>query len=121
MRSTLLYDGECRLCRFAARVVIRLDREQRLVVLPFDHPDAERLLERIPEHDRTASWQLLLADGSRASKGRGVVDLLGELQRAPRLAQVLKQFPLDALYAFIARHRRYLGRIVPDGPAPRRL
>jgi predicted DCC family thiol-disulfide oxidoreductase YuxK len=121
MRSTLLYDGECRFCRFAARAVIRLDRDQRLAVLPFGDPEAESLLERIPEDERAASWQLVLADGRRATKGRGVVDLLGELQKAPRLARALAALPLDLLYTVVAHHRRYLGRLVPNGPAPRRL
>ena len=120
MRPTLLYDGGCRFCRFAAREVIRLDREQRLAVIPFADPDAERLLERIPEREWTTSWQLLLADGRRASRGRGVADLLHELGRAPRLARVLGALPLDPVYAVVARHRRHLGRFVPDGPAPRR-
>ena len=120
MRSTLLYDGECRFCRFAARAVIRFDREQRLVVLPFDDLEAERLLQPIPENERSTSWQLVLADGSRASRGRGAVELLREMRRAPRLARALKVLPLDSLYTVVARHRRHLGRIVPNGAAPRR-
>jgi hypothetical protein len=27
----------------------------------------------------------------------------------------------DALYLFVAEHRKLLGRLVPDGPAPRRF
>jgi predicted DCC family thiol-disulfide oxidoreductase YuxK len=115
-----LYDGGCRFCRFAARAVIRFDRARSLAVLPFDDAAAKPLLERIPIGERTSSWQLLLPDGRRASRGRGAVELLHELRRAPRLAAALQTLPLDRLYTLVARHRRQLGRLVPNGPAPRR-
>jgi len=120
MRPALLYDGDCRFCRFAARAVDRLDPEHRLALLPFDDPDAAALLSELPEGERAASWQLFLPGGRRASRGRGLVDLLDALDRAPRLAAALQRVPLDSLYALVANRRRALGRLVPDGPAPRR-
>jgi len=33
-RPVLLYDGGWRLCRFAARAVVALDRNRRLALLP---------------------------------------------------------------------------------------
>ena len=100
--------------------MVRLDREGRLAVLPFDDAEAQQLFDRIPVGERTSSWQLLLPDGRRASKGRGVVDVLHEVHRAPRLAAALQTLPLDRLYTLVARHRRRLGRLVPNGPGPRR-
>ena len=120
MRPTLLYDGDCRFCRFVARAVDRLDRDHRLALMPFDDPGAAPLLERLPDGERAASWQLVLPDGRLASRGRGVADLLHEIGRAPRLASALRSLPLDRLYAIVARYRRQLGRLVPDRPAPRR-
>jgi len=120
VRPTLLYDGDCRFCRFAARAVDRLDRDRRLALLPFDDVDAASLLEQLPNGEGTASWQLFLPDGRRVSHGCGVVDLLREIDRAPHVASALQSLPLDRLYAIVARYRRQLGRLVPDGPAPRR-
>lgn len=60
------------------------------------------MLAPLPEEERTASWRLVRRDGSLL--GYGVVR-----GRVP-----------DAAYRFAARHRDLLGRIVPDGPAPRR-
>jgi hypothetical protein len=59
-------------------------------------------LEDLPDHARRASWRLVKRDGTTISHGivRG---------RLP-----------EALYALVARHRDRLGRIVPDGAAPRR-
>ena len=102
-RPVLLYDAGCRVCRWAARVAVRFDRGERLAVLPLDDDDAAPLLATLPEEERFASWRLARRNGSLL--GYGVVR-----GRAP-----------DALYGFIAGHRSLLGRIVPDGPAPRRF
>jgi hypothetical protein len=60
------------------------------------------LLDAVPESERNASWRLVKRDGTTISHGivRG---------RLP-----------DALYALGARHRDRLGRMVPNGAAPRR-
>ena len=55
------------------------------------------------EDERLASWRLALRDGTFASH-------LGVRGRVP-----------DALYRALAARRDALGRIVPDGPAPRRF
>jgi predicted DCC family thiol-disulfide oxidoreductase YuxK len=120
VRPTLLYDGGCRFCRFAARFVARLDRRRRLALLPFADPEAASLLGAIPEDERHASWRLVFPDGRRASRGRGAIDLLRLLPATRPLVPLLRPLPLDALYHLIARHRRRLGRLVPDRPGPRR-
>jgi hypothetical protein len=81
---------------------VRLDRHRRLAVLPLDDLAAGPLLTALPESERLASWRLVRRNGSVV--GYGVVR-----GRVP-----------DALYGFLARHRDRLGRLVPDGPAPRR-
>jgi predicted DCC family thiol-disulfide oxidoreductase YuxK len=93
-RPVVLYDGGCRFCRFAARVVARLDFG-RLAFLPFDDPAAEPLLARLPEKVRFASAHVLRADGSVWS-------------------------PSGAAYRLVARNRHRLGRFVLSGPGPRR-
>jgi predicted DCC family thiol-disulfide oxidoreductase YuxK len=120
VRPTLLYDGRCRVCRFAARAVVRLDRSRTLAVVPFEDGQAAPLLEAIPAGERLTSWHLLLPDGRRASRGRGVIELLSLLPATRRIAPALRVFPLEAIYRLVAQNRHRLSRFVPDGPAPRR-
>ena len=94
MRPVLLYDGGCRFCRFTARVAARFDRG-RYAYLPFDDPDAEQLLARLPEAKRFASAHLVRPDGSLWS-------------------------PSSAPYRLVASNRGRLGRLVPNRPGPRR-
>jgi predicted DCC family thiol-disulfide oxidoreductase YuxK len=123
-RAVLLYDDGCRLCRFAARSVLRLDREETLAVLPLHDPEAARLLEPLPADERLASWRLVRPGGSLVGYGAGVVPLARSLRLTRPLGRVLEAMPprlLEAQYELIARNRRRLGRLVPDGPAPRRF
>ena len=60
------------------------------------------LLEQLPENERFASWRLARRDGS-------LIGYAGVRGRVP-----------DALYGALAKRRDALGRLVPDGPAPRR-
>jgi len=122
-RPVLLYDAGCRLCRFAARVVAQLDRSGGLALLGLDDASAERLLERVSEEERGSSLRLVLPDGRMLSGG---VAALGALERLPatrplaRTAVLHAQPAAEALYALVAGNRDRLGRLVPDGPGPRR-
>jgi predicted DCC family thiol-disulfide oxidoreductase YuxK len=102
-RPVLLYDAGCRFCRFVARLVVRLDVRERFAFLPLEDAEADRFLDPLPEDERSASWRLVRRDGSLLGYG-------GVRGRVP-----------DAIYAFVARHRSFLGRLVPDGAAPRRF
>ena len=64
-------------------------------ILPFDDPDAEPLLARLPEAVRFESVHLFRPDGSVWS-------------------------PSSAPYRFVARNRDRLARFVPNRPGPRR-
>jgi predicted DCC family thiol-disulfide oxidoreductase YuxK len=123
-RAVLLYDADCRLCRFAARVVDRLDRRRSLALLGFDDDAAEPLLEDFPDEERGTSLRLVLPDGRVLSAGAaalGVLDRLPATRPLARAASALHAEPAaEALYALVARNRDRLGRLVPDGSAPRR-
>lgn len=123
-RAALLYDAECRLCRFAARGVLRLDRDSELTVLPLQDPEAAPFLEPLAEKERLASWRIVQPDGSLAGLGVGVVPLLRAMRLtrpAARLVALVPDRALDTVYGVVARHRGQLGRVLPDGPAPRRF
>jgi predicted DCC family thiol-disulfide oxidoreductase YuxK len=124
MRPVLLYDAGCRGCRFAARVVARVDRERALTIMPLHDPGAGALLAALPEVERLESWRLVAPDGTLAGYGAGLPELLRTVRRTRTLGRLLGLVPayfLDSAYRLIARNRGRLGRLVPDGPAPRRL
>jgi predicted DCC family thiol-disulfide oxidoreductase YuxK len=123
-RPVLLYDAGCRLCRFAARVVATLDRGGGLALLGLEDASADRLLEHLSENERSSSLRLVLGNGRVLSGGaaaRGTLELMPATGPLARTAEALHaQQAVDALYCIIARNRDRLGRLVPDGPAPRR-
>jgi predicted DCC family thiol-disulfide oxidoreductase YuxK len=121
-RPVLLYDGGCRLCRFAARVVDSADRGSRIALLPLADEAASPLVAALPEEERLGSWHLV-GPGSRiVSRGAAGIELLEALgherpARAARRAEPLA----ERAYTLVARHRDRLGALVPNGPAPRRF
>jgi predicted DCC family thiol-disulfide oxidoreductase YuxK len=114
-RPSLLYDSDCRFCRFVARVFVRLDRHGRVAYLPLQDSEAKRLLAELSDEQRLASIHLVEIDGQRASAGAALAVVLGYLGVPARPARVI-----GLVYGPVARARGVLGRFVPDGPAPRR-
>lgn len=117
-RPLLLYDGGCRFCRWAARVVASLDRQRQLALLPFE--DAASYLAGIPDEERYSSWHLIDPDGRRFTRGQGGLVLLERLPATRLLGRAIPGRLADRLYDVIARHRDRLGHLVPDRPGPRR-
>lgn len=119
----LLYDGECRLCRFTARCVARLDRRQELAFLPLQDAAASTLLAALAEDERLDTWRMVRPDGSLTGYGAGIPDLLQAMRLTRSVGRLLGRAParaLESLYGAVARNRRTLGRLVPNGAAPRR-
>jgi hypothetical protein len=79
----------------------------------------------VPDDERGECWWLVLRDGTplRGDGGAGVV-LLAELRATRPVGGALRRLRLspavDAFDRLLSRYRRRLGRLVPDGPAPRR-
>ena len=122
-RPVLLYDADCRVCRFVARTALRLDRRQELAVLSLQDEEAARLLDGLSSEERLASWRLVRPDGSLAGHGAGLSELLGSMWLTRAVGRAVSLVPdqaLDTLYEQAARRRGRLGRHVPRGPAPRR-
>ncbi len=123
-RPVLLYDAGCRLCRFAARIVARLDRRGSLALLGLEDVAADPLLEHVSEDERGSSMRLVLPDGCTISAGAAALGVLERLPATQSLARSAARLDaraaVEAIYAFVARHRALIGRFVPDGLAPRR-
>jgi predicted DCC family thiol-disulfide oxidoreductase YuxK len=114
-RPSLLYDADCRFCRFVARVCVRLDRHDRVAYLPLQDGEARRLLADLTDAQRMASIHLVETDGRRASAGAALAGMLGHLGVPRRPAWLV-----GLLYGPVARARGVIGRLFPDGPAPGR-
>jgi predicted DCC family thiol-disulfide oxidoreductase YuxK len=85
---------------------------------------ATPLLAPLRPDERYATWHLALADGSLVGAGTGLVELARSLHLTRSVAGVLAALPdslLESLYSVVARHRGLLGRVVPNGPGPRRF
>ena len=94
---------------------MRLDRNERVAFLPLSDPQAAAMLPGLSESDRTASIHLVEPDGPRLSRGAALARLLVQLGLPALPARLL-----GLVYGPVANRRSILGRVVPDGPAPRR-
>ena len=102
-----------------------MDRSEHLALVPLADDEAKHLLASIPEEERDACWWLVRIDGTPvAGDGGGGVELLTELRLTHPLGVLLQWLHLssfvDAGDRVLARYRKALSRLVPDGPAPRR-
>ena len=88
-RPSLLYDADCRVCRFVARVAVRLDRRGRVTYLPLQDSEAMRLLVNLTHEQRMASIHLVEADGQRLSAEAALASLLGHLGIPVRPARLI--------------------------------
>lgn len=83
------------------------------------------MLWSIPEEMRDECWWFVRRDGTAvAGDAGGGIGLLLELRLTRPLGWVLRASPagraFDAIDKLVAGRRGRLGRVVPDGPAPRR-
>jgi hypothetical protein len=102
-----------------------LDRGERLALLPLGDAEAAGLLASVSEEERMQTWWLVGRDRVpvRGDRGGGVPALC-EMRLTRALGRLLVGLRasgvVDAFDRLVARHRSRLGRILPDGPAPRR-
>ena len=115
-QPTLIYDGECGLCRAAARTLTRWDRERRIALVAFQ--DRERVARfGIPLPALAAAMHLVLPDGRVLAGADAVPELL---RRLPGRGWMAWPFALPGarrlarrVYAWIAVRRHCLVRGVP--------
>jgi predicted DCC family thiol-disulfide oxidoreductase YuxK len=74
--ATLIYDGECGVCRSAVARVRAWDRDRRLSYLPFQDPSVERFGIALPA---LAAAMHLVLPGGRVFTGADAVPELGKL------------------------------------------
>lgn len=115
-QPTLIYDGECGLCRQAVGVLQRWDREQVLRLVPFQ--DAETVARfGIDLPALAAAMHLILPDGRVYAGADAAPELLRRL-RGKRWLAALFRIPgvltlARRVYAWIAARRHCLVRGTP--------
>ena len=123
-RATLIYDGECGMCRDAVRLLRRWDRGGRIDYLPFQDADAVRRFAIEPPA-LAAAMHLILPDG-RVFAGADATPELARLLPGKSWLAPLYGIPgvrpaARRVYAWIAARRKCVipGRSL-TGPGPNR-
>ncbi len=112
----VLYDADCGFCRWTLALLLRRDRDGRLLPLPITSPEGDRLLDGMPGPQRLRSAHVITPDGRIWSGGDAVAPILRELGRggAARASWALR-LALRAGYRAVASNRTRLSRLMPTG------
>ena len=115
--TDLLYDADCRLCRWSVAKILAWDRRGALRPVAIQAPDGADALADLTEEQRLDSWHLLEPDGTRRSGGGAVAPLLRRLPGGTPFALLLEALPsgTERAYRWVSRHRGSLGRPITEG------
>jgi len=122
---TLIYDGECGICRRSVKWIRQRDEEERIELLPYQDPAVPERFPEIPQSDMERAMQLVARDGARWEGARAAEELLAVLPRW-RVAAPLFKIPgvrrvAERVYRWVASNRRRLGCgehcPLPDAPS----
>jgi predicted DCC family thiol-disulfide oxidoreductase YuxK len=113
---TVIYDGDCGVCKTLLALLLRADRDRRLTPLALGTPAADALLHDLTPEQRNASWHLIDPSGERASAGAAAPPLLTLLPGGAIPASVLARFPrqTERAYRAVADNRSAIGRWIPS-------
>ena len=113
-RCTVVFDGECGVCRRWVDRLRRWDTDGHLRFIPFQGPG---VMERYPEIDEIEfrkAVQVIAPDGRRWSGADAVEQALARTPRGRRLAWLFElplARPIARIgYRWFARNRSWLGR-----------
>ncbi len=118
-RPTLIYDGECGLCRALVARLAAWDREHRIALVPFqDEATVARFGIGLPA--LAAAMHLVLPDGRVAAGADAVPELLRLLPGAKRWWRLVFAVPgvrplARRVYRWVAERRRCVVRGRPGG------
>jgi predicted DCC family thiol-disulfide oxidoreductase YuxK len=113
---TVIYDGDCGVCKTLLAVLLRADRHHRLTPLALGTPAADALLDELTPEQRNASWHLIDPAGHRESAGAAAPPLLALLPAGARPGNVLARFPrqTERAYRAVAENRSTISRWIPS-------
>lgn len=113
-RHTVVYDGECGVCRRSVELLRRWDTDDRLRLLPFQGPGVMDRFPEITEREFREAVQVIAPDGRHWSGADAMEKALDQTPKGRRLARLFK-LPLARpiarrVYRWFARHRSKLAR-----------
>ncbi len=115
--ALLLYDGECRLCLAAVRLVRVWDRSGRVAVMPYQNPLVPWLVPDVAAQELSRAMLLLGPRGRRYHGADALPRLLSLLPGGLPLRLVFEVPGVPSLarglYRWIATHRHDLGCAMP--------
>ncbi|HEX5713351.1 MAG TPA: DCC1-like thiol-disulfide oxidoreductase family protein [Solirubrobacterales bacterium] len=112
---TLLYDGDCGVCKWGVAAILAWDRRRALMPRAIQGEQGEALLADLDPGERLSSWHLVSPAGRRFSAGPALAPLLRQLPGGSVPAAAISAFPrlTNRAYAWIAGHRSQLSKAVP--------
>ncbi len=121
MNGTLIYDGDCPMCRKAVAWVDARAMDDGFEKLPCQSRDRASRFPGMKESECMRAMQLVLADGTRYSGAEALPHILLRVRGWRFLARVLR-LPVISwfsplVYSVIARNRQTISLLVREKPA----
>jgi predicted DCC family thiol-disulfide oxidoreductase YuxK len=112
-RWTVLYDGDCNFCRRTVRRLQRLDRDDRLALVPYQDREVAEFFAWL-SRDALEDSLHVVSPAGEVWTGARAVERLVPLLRGGRVPALIFRLPLvrplaDRVYRWIARNRHRLG------------
>lgn len=111
---TVLYDADCGFCRYTLAALLRFDRDRRLLPVPIQGPDGNRLLGHLTPEQRLASAHVVTPEGRVYSGGDAVAPILRVLPGMAPVAPLASALAAPTRWGYrqVAGNRTRLGRLV---------
>lgn len=118
MHATLIYDGQCPLCRAAVDWVNARKSDPNLVTLPCQSSERVEQFPDLTERECMESVQFVLEDGSRHAGADSLPHILLRVRGWRWLARVLKlpviSWASPSVYKFISHNRHAISLLVHE-------
>ena len=115
-RLVVLYDEDCRWCRWSVARLVAFDRDRRLRLVPIQGEEGDRLLAGVPEGERLESAHAVTPDGRVHSGGDAAAPIAAVLPALSFGVPLLTALPgpTRAAYRLVAGNRSRLGARLDD-------
>jgi predicted DCC family thiol-disulfide oxidoreductase YuxK len=102
----VVFDGECGLCNFCVKMVIRFDKKGEFFITPLSGEMGQHILQKYSVREDAA---LYLREGALFTGADCVLECLSDLGGVPRVfSKIFFIFPKkirDSVYGFVGKYR----------------